>query len=161
MKSQAPTAAHFRLSSSCRCPAGEFVDTLYEAAPLPPDLPERISYFNNYKPPDEAILRRGGSSTFYDSVRKPKPGWDPKTPRCDRSNQQLARDEIWREEEHKPVPTISSLEYGRPCRPLLDERCSRYGRVEECKTFRSRRGINLEPDPGRPCEATKPPSAEL
>ncbi|KAJ8963415.1 hypothetical protein NQ318_018895 [Aromia moschata] len=100
------------------------------------DAKEEINFFNT---PQTSKKRMCEYDLFF-SYAKAFPLWDQ---RKNRENRQFLRDiheNIFREEENKPIPVLTSLNYGRPCRVQYDEVETKYRRQTAISDFMRRQG---------------------
>ncbi|KAJ8949525.1 hypothetical protein NQ314_008224 [Rhamnusium bicolor] len=100
------------------------------------DLSERITYFNNV-----AKYKRSSEYDLFFSYQKTFPLWDKRKIRDNRPYLPDIHEHIFQEEKDKPVPVLTSMNYGRPCRVQYDETETKFRRQNATADFRRKRGV--------------------
>ncbi|KAG5871405.1 hypothetical protein JTB14_004957 [Gonioctena quinquepunctata] len=111
-------------------------DTCWKAQPL--NLTKEINYFNN-----DSQHTSLPQYDIYFSYTHTLPLWDIRKIRDNRSYLPDIRENIFEQEKHKPVPALSSMIYGRPCRVPYDISESTHRRKNATSDFKRRRGIKI------------------
>ncbi|KAJ8980454.1 hypothetical protein NQ317_007650, partial [Molorchus minor] len=100
------------------------------------DTKEEMNFFNSSR----SSKKRKCEYDLFFSYARVLPLWDQ---RKNRENRQFLRDiheNVFREEENKSIPVLTSLVYGRPCRVQYDEVETKYRRQTATKDFMRRQG---------------------
>nr|CAI5825487.1 unnamed protein product [Callosobruchus analis] len=100
------------------------------------DLEPEISYFNN-----NFKYERLPEYDLYFSYTKVFPLWDERKSKDNRRYLPDIWENIYEQEKDKPVPAITSMTYGRPCRPPYDYVDATYRKVNARTDFYRRRGV--------------------
>ncbi|KAK9892071.1 hypothetical protein WA026_018269 [Henosepilachna vigintioctopunctata] len=103
--------------------------------PPPVPLEPRMTYFNN-KP----THKWKAEYDHFFAYTKIFPLWDRRKAKCNGVYLPDIHENIFQQEKDKPVPVLTSMEYGRPCRPFYDIR-ENYCRRHATNDFYRPRGV--------------------
>ncbi|XP_023018108.2 uncharacterized protein [Leptinotarsa decemlineata] len=111
-------------------------DTCWKAPPV--DLTKEINYFNN-----DFQHHSLPEYDLYFAFTKTLPLWDERKGRDNRSYLPDIHDNIFEQEKLKPIPALTSMNYGRPCRVPYDVSDITYRRQNATSDFKRRRGVEI------------------
>ncbi|CAH8549434.1 unnamed protein product [Schistosoma turkestanicum] len=101
------------------------------------DLPKERTFFNS-------PVKKQGNVCLYDSIFSKEDDFNPKLHRSDRIHDKLFGLNIHEEEKSKPVPSLSSSEYGHHLNKTLENRDRQHARIMLVESqFYRRNGIDL------------------
>ncbi|CAH1164409.1 unnamed protein product [Phaedon cochleariae] len=109
-------------------------DNGWKAAPV--DLDKEITFFNN-----NSQHRSLPEYDLYFAYTKTLPLWDERKNRDNRRFLPDIHENIFQQEKDKPVPALSSMNYGRPCRTTYDKPEGTFRRQNATSDFKRRRGV--------------------
>ncbi|XP_044265957.1 uncharacterized protein LOC123012177 [Tribolium madens] len=101
------------------------------------DTAKTITFFDN-------PMKRQHRSAEYDlffAYTKVFPLWDPRKPKDNCQYLRDIRENIYQQEKAKPVPVLTSLNYGLTARRLLDQPETCFKRIHATSDFKRRRGV--------------------
>ncbi|CAH1365117.1 hypothetical protein MTP99_001410 [Tenebrio molitor] len=100
------------------------------------DTSKPITFFNN-------PLKWQWSAEYdrFFAYTKIFPLWDQRKPKDNCQYLPDIRENIYEQEKDKPVPVLTSYNYGLPCRRLLDQPETGYRRIQATGDFKRRRGV--------------------
>ncbi|CAH1113994.1 unnamed protein product [Psylliodes chrysocephalus] len=104
--------------------------------PPRPDSTKKLTYFNNV-----SEHTRAKEYDLYFAYTKKYPLWDQRKNKENRLFVPDVRENIFQQEINKPFPVVTSMTYGRPCRPAYDASDPLYRRVNAMGNFMRRRGV--------------------
>ncbi|KAH0814284.1 hypothetical protein GEV33_008508 [Tenebrio molitor] len=113
-----------------------FFSTLMTTSSPKLDTSKPITFFNN-------PLKWQWSAEYdrFFAYTKIFPLWDQRKPKDNCQYLPDIRENIYEQEKDKPVPVLTSYNYGLPCRRLLDQPETGYRRIQATGDFKRRRGV--------------------
>ncbi|XP_050305571.1 uncharacterized protein LOC126742809 [Anthonomus grandis grandis] len=103
---------------------------------IPMDLELEINYFNNRQQHSRLL-----EYDHYFAFTKTFPLWDPKKAKDNRRFLPTIRENIFQQEKDKPVPALTSLNYGRTTLTFYDEVETAFKRSCPTCDFYRKRGV--------------------
>ncbi|KAJ8926112.1 hypothetical protein NQ315_009969 [Exocentrus adspersus] len=100
------------------------------------DLDKELNYFDN-----ETQYQTLSEYDLFFSNTKVFPLWDERKPRENRQYLPDLRERIYEQEKDKPVPALTSMTYGRPCRCFYDDLETKFRRHTATKDFTRKNGV--------------------